>query len=365
MMRYSIKNNLKIGLLLAFFVTGSVAAKQVLPSKDNLQYSGRVDFSDQHAPSLSWPGTQVRGKFTGTTLAITLDDQWGKNYFNVFIDEAEQPSAIIACKQGKMTYLIADDLDPDQEHTFTLFKRTEGEEGRTSLLGLTLSDDAKLLTKPEKPARKIIFYGDSITSGMGNEAPVGKADNISAQKNNYLAYGAITARNLNAEYVSISQSGIGVMVSWFDFVMPQFYDQLDAVGNNDSQWDFTLWQPDVVVVNLLQNDSWLIDREKRLKPQPSKKQIIQAYKAFLLTLRKAHPDAYMIAALGSMDATRADSPWPGYIKEAVAQIKQANSSERLTTLFFPFTGFEQHPRVSQHKENAALLTTLIKEKMNW
>ena len=364
-MHFALKKHLLVIAVLALFGTASAVAKQVIPNKDNLQYSGRIDFSDKNAPSLSWPGTQVRGTFTGKKLAITLDDQWGKNYFNVFIDEAEQPTKIIACQQGQKTYLIADDLASDKVHTFTLFKRTEGEEGRTLLHSLTLSDEGKLQAKPEKPARKIIFYGDSITSGMGNEAPVGKADNISAQKNNYLAYGAITARNLDAEYMSISQSGIGVMISWFDFTMPQFYDQLDAVGNNDSKWNFALWQPDVVVVNLLQNDSWLIDREKRLKPMPSEKDIIKAYKAFLLTLRQVHPDAYMIAALGSMDATRAGSPWPRYVKEAVAQIKQANKDEKITTLFFPFTGFEQHPRVAQHKANADLLTALIKEKMNW
>ena len=364
-MPYAFKNNVLIIAVLALFGTASVAAKQVIPNEHNLQYSGRIDFSDKHAPSLSWPGTQVRGTFTGKKLAITLDDQWGKNYFNVFIDQGEQPTTIIACKQGLNTYLIGDNLAPDKVHTFTLFKRTEGEEGRTLLRGLTIADTGHLLAKPKKPLRKIVFYGDSITSGMGNEAPVGKADNISAQKNNYLAYGAITARNLDAEYMSISQSGIGVMISWFDFIMPQFYDQLDAVGNNDSKWDFSSWQPDVVVVNLLQNDSWLIDREKRLKPMPSKTDIIKAYKAFLLTLRQVHPDAYMIAALGSMDATRAGSPWPGYVKAAVAQIKQANKDEKITTLFFPFTGFEQHPRVAQHKANAGLLTTLIKEKMNW
>jgi hypothetical protein len=50
-----------------------------------------------------------------------------------------------------------------------------------------------------------------------------------------MAYDAITARNLNAELHVISQSGIGIMVSWFPFIMPQFYGQLSAVGKNDSQ----------------------------------------------------------------------------------------------------------------------------------
>jgi hypothetical protein len=53
----------------------------------NLQYTGRIDFSNKQAPSLSWPGSSVTAIFTGTSAAIVLDDQYGKNYFNVFIDQ--------------------------------------------------------------------------------------------------------------------------------------------------------------------------------------------------------------------------------------------------------------------------------------
>jgi hypothetical protein len=50
-----------------------------------------------------------------------------------------------------------------------------------------------------------------------------------------MANGSIAARALNAEIHTISQSGIGVMISWFDFIRPQFYDQQSALGNKDSQ----------------------------------------------------------------------------------------------------------------------------------
>ncbi|HEA17490.1 MAG TPA: electron transporter RnfD [Pseudoalteromonas prydzensis] len=351
-------------LILFCCVAVKGAQRQVIASQDNFQYTGRIDFRQPQTAIISWPGTRIQGAFTGTQLAITLDDQWGKNYFNVFIDDETEPRKIIACQQGKHRYLIADDL-ADKAHTFTLFKRTEGEEGRTKFLGISLSEQGELLPPPAKPTRKIEFFGDSVTSGMGNEAKVGEADHIPAEKNNYLAYGAITARDLDAEYVSISQSGIGVMVSWFDFTMPQFYDQLDAVGNNDTKWNFQRWQPDVVVVNLLQNDSWLIDREERLQPKPSEEDIVAAYRDFLGDLRNIYPNTYIIAALGSMDATKPGSKWPSYIERAVEQIKQTTGEQKMATFFFPYTGFEQHPRVVQHRKNAALLSAFIKTKMNW
>lgn len=334
------------------------------PPDQHFQYTGRIDFEQANAPSISWPGSAITGKFTGAKLVITLDDQLGKNYFNVFIDEQWHNPVVIACKQGKHSYEVSTTLT-DQPHSFTLFKRTEGEEGRTKFLGVYLNDEEKLLTPPAKPRRKIEFFGDSITSGMGNEAKVGEADHLLSEKNNFLAYGAITARNLNAEYVSTSQSGIGVMISWFDFIMPQFYDQLDAVGNNDSHWDFSQWQPDVVVVNLFQNDSWLIDREKRLQPIPNEPTIIKAYLNFILKLREVYPNAYIVTTLGSMDATKAGSPWPQYIVSAVKQFKANTGDEKIDSLFFPFDDFWQHPRVKHHQKNAELLTQFIKEKMHW
>lgn len=353
--------------LLAVFALFSVTANSeqlFSPPQQHFQYSGRIDFQVPQAPSISWPGSSVTTTFTGKVLSIILDDQYGKNYFNVFIDNDFDHPIIIDCKPGKHTYLVTNSLS-DTSHTVTIFKRTEGEEGRTKFLGLILANGEKLLAAPEKPIRKIEFFGDSITSGMGNEAKEGEPDHILSEKNNFLAYGAITARNLNAEYVSTSQSGIGIMVSWFDFIMPQFYDQLDAVGNNDTQWDFNQWQPDVVVVNLFQNDSWLIDREKRLLPEPNENQIVQAYINFLAKIRHVYPQTYIVAALGSMDATHKDSPWPTYIQTAVRKYKKNHKDNDIDTLFFMFDGFGQHPRVKHHQKNAEILTQFIKNKMHW
>jgi hypothetical protein len=147
--------------------------------------------------------------------------------------------------------------------------------------------------------------------------------------------------------------------------MPQFYDQLNAVGDNDSQWDFSSWTPDVVVINLYQNDSWLTDRDHKMNPNPTDEQRIQAYVDFVKTIRGKYPKAFIVCALGSMDATKAGSKWPGYISTAVTRIKQENPNEKMDTLFFEFTGYGAHPRVKQHQANADKLTAFIKQKMNW
>lgn len=328
----------------------------------NLQYTGRIDFSDKQAPSLSWPGSSVTAIFTGTSAAIVLDDQYGKNYFNVFIDQDWNNPTILKLDAGEKIYVIADSLTPGK-HRLTLFKRTEGEEGATRFKGLLLDQGQHLTAPPERPNRRIEFYGDSITSGMGNESPEEGEDGNPADKNHYLSYAAMTARALNAEHHTISQSGIGVAMSWFDFIMPQFYDQVSAVGNNDTQWDFSQWTPDVVVVNLFQNDSWLVERRHDVMLNDNHR--IQAYVDFVSEIRRVYPKAFIVCALGSMDATKEGSDWPGYISAAVERMKNEQKDTKIDTLFFPFKDFYKHPRVHHHQADAELLTQFIREKMQW
>ena len=353
-------------LLGALGVSGMTLAEPVQHiSADNQQYlyTGRIDFSDKKSPQLSWPGSSIKANFTGTSLAIVLDDQLGKNFFNVIVDGETQHPYVLEAKQGEHTYVISTALKPGN-HSLEIYKRTEGEEGATHFKGLVLDKDASLLKPPARPRRRMEIYGDSITSGMGNEGADNGADHLLSEKNNYWAYGAITARNLNAELHTISQSGIGIMISWFPFIMPQFYDQLNAVGDNNSQWDFTRWTPDLVVINLFQNDSWLTDRDRKLQPHPTDEQKIQAYINFVRSIRAKYPNAQIICALGSMDAT-ANPTWPGYVKAAVARMQKENNDKKLDTIFFPFTGYGQHPRIAQHKANAELLTAFIEKKMKW
>lgn len=344
-------------------LTPAWAVETVAPDHKYLQYTGRIDSSDPRAPVLSWPGTSVTANFTGTSLAIVLDDQHGKNFYNVFLDGDTERPIILQLEKGKKSYLVANGLAPGR-HRLLLTKRTEGEEGATVFRGLELDDKAGLSPPPPKPKRRIEFFGDSITSGMGNEAPDDGEDHHGKDKNNYRSYAAIAARQLGAEAHFTSQGGIGIMISWFPFTMPDFYDQLSAVGDNDSRWDFKRWTPDVVVVNLMQNDSWLIGRDHKLQPEPNAAQRIAAYQAFVARVRSLYPKAYIVCALGSMDATKAGSPWPGYVETAVKNLRTAGDA-RIDTVFFPFTGYGKHPRVAQHQANADMLTAFVHKRMGW
>lgn len=353
------------GLLLLLVAVFPVAAEEgvkIDPDHPAIRYSGRVDFTDPKAPLLTWPATRVDLRFSGSAIAIALKDEQGKNFYNAFLNENWAQPRVLELMEGSHTYLIANNL-PEGEHHLTLFKRTEGEEGGTAIEAIYLLEGGELLEPPPAPERRIEIYGDSITSGMGNMAPLLGVDDKLADKNSFLSYGAIAARELDAGYRSISQSGIGIMVSWFDFTMPDFFDQVNAVGDNDSQWDFSQWTPQVVVINLFQNDSWLV--EKRLDPVPDDEARIQAYMDFLGEIHQRYPEALIIAALGSMDATQRGSPWPWYIEQAVERYGKQHPEAKLDTLFFPYEDYGRHPRVVHHRANAELLVQKIRSHLPW
>ena len=130
------------------------AASTIAADHPQLQYTGRIDFSDPRAPVLSFPNTAIAGQFTGTSFAVKLADERGKNFYNVFLDgDLTRPYILQADKGGK-TYVIANGLKPGA-HRFLITKRTEGEEGASVFQGLELDDKAGLLAPPPRPARRI------------------------------------------------------------------------------------------------------------------------------------------------------------------------------------------------------------------
>ncbi len=336
------------------------AALFIPADNPHIQYSGRINFTRPEAPLLYWPGTSIKAVFKGTSLAVILDDRSGASWYAAFLDDDFDHPVVLDCAPGRHRYEIATTLQ-DTLHTLLLLRRTEASTGPTIFLGLELQDGGLLLPPPPKPLRKILFYGDSITCGMGNEAPDDGVDDHFDEENHFLAYGAIAARHLDAEYMCIARSGIGILISWFDLVMPDYFYRLDP-DDPGSRYDFSLFTPDVVVINLLQNDSWLY---KKLDPVPTAADIVQAYADFVRTIRRHHPDAFVVCALGSMDATREGSPWPGYIEMAVTRLRTEDGDGHLGLHFFPFTGWGKHPRVRHHLEMGETLAGYIAAEMNW
>ena len=189
----------------------------------------------------------------------------------------------------------------------------------------------------------------------------------STYTNNYLSYAAITARHYNAEYQCICKSGIGITISWHPLIMPEMYNRL-IPNDSTSKWDFSLYQPDVVVINLLQNDTWLVNLpeheefKKRFGTKaPDDKYIINAYEQFVAALRRYYPNASIICTLGSMDAAKKGSKWITYIKSAVANL----NDKKIYTHFMPYIKATAHPSIEDQQIMSNSLIEFIDKNIDW
>lgn len=335
----------------------------IKPSDPNIHYMGRTAVSDESAV-LSWSGNAIYVNFYGTGISAILSDERSDNNFNVIVDG--KVVSILHPDKDRKEYTLVSGL-PAGKHSLELFKRTEWAMGKTWFYGFTLNKGEKLLPPPPLKKHKIEFFGNSISCGYADEDSSGKDRGTSTYENGYLSYAALTARHFNAEYYNTSKSGIGITVSWFPLIMPEMYSRLDATDSL-SKWDFSKYTPDVVVINLFQNDSWIVTHpdNEQFKARfgakaPAPEFIINAYINFVKNVRGKYSKAKIICILGSMDATKAGSPWPGYIQKAVDSL----NDKSVYAHFIPYKNTPGHPSVKEQQDMADDLIKYIEANIVW
>lgn len=348
-------------LFLVFATLNSRAQSIINFDNQNIKFMGRIALTDS-AAQLTWTASSVLINFEGTTAKATLKDNTGMDRVTVVVDGKVTNTAIQPAV-NPTEYTLVTGL-PKGKHRLELFKRTEYDMGTLSFYSFNL--DGKILPPPNF-AHQIEFYGNSITCGFAIEDTEGKDRGTAEFENGYKSYANLTARHFNAYYHSISKSGIGFLISWFNYTTPDIYDRVNA-HDSIMKWDFKKYTPELVIINLGQNDSWLTKNKehpefKRLfgTTPPTPEVIIKAYQKFITSVRGKYPKAKIICALGAMDATKAGSPWPGYIEQAVAGLKDKN----VYTHFFAYKNTPGHPSEKEQQAMADDLIGYITKTFKW
>ena len=335
-----------------------------------VRYTGRFNLKDSKKVSFAQSGCMIEALFTGSKCHFYLNSfsfdpsTYTDNYFNVFIDSNE---AIVLHTPNDSSYYKINDLT-DTVHHIRIIKRTEAACGRCEFSGFLLERGDSLLKLPARPNRRIEFIGNSITSGYGNEDSI-KGNGFKPEtQNNYFAFGAITARNLHAEYHAICYSGKGVYRN-YDHSEKQtlsvLYDLTYPLPK--VKWDFNSWIPQVVVINLGTNDF--------ATAPPPQAEFVRAYFRLLIKIKNKYPKATIICLDGPMLL----DGWPNgvntkslvqlYIKYAINMAKYEGYTRMyqfsLTTSGQFGYGANWHPNIKQHQFNAEELTEFIQEVMNW
>jgi lysophospholipase L1-like esterase len=314
---------------------------------------GRFYGADKSGRMFTYPGTQIRTRFTGTGLTVKLTDSSGQNQFSVVVDG--RAPVVLKTNPTQQQYTVARGLTPG-DHELTITRRTETWLGATKFSGFFLDDGAELVETPEPFSRVIEVVGDSISCGFGVLGANGACAFSPETEDATVTYGALTAAAVNAAMVDVCWSGRGMLRNndgSTNDTMPLLYDR---------NWDAPRYVADVVVVNLGTNDYFAGG-----DPGPA---FETTYVAFVKKVRATHPKAQIICGIGTM-LTGADAASARAHVQAV--VKTLNQAGDTKVAFVDWAeqspadgvGCANHPNQTTQKKMADVLTAKVKELTSW
>lgn len=338
---------------------------QIAFDQEGLLHSGRIDFHDPKHPEWVFPATSLRFRFYGksASLWVTNRNVYWKNTLGAVVDGAHMRFDLNDTGETELR-LVAEDTD--SEHDVLVYKRMDSCH-EVVLEQLELSEGSCLLPAPERPARRMEIYGDSVSAGEVSEAVhcTGRLDpeHPGEFSNSWYSFAWMTARKLGAEIHDIAQGGIALMdnTGWFEepnaVGMESAWNKLHYQPHlgTPTPWDFSGWTPQVVVVAFGQNDSHPEDY-MAADPDGERSQLWRAhYKAFLQGLRKTYPDAYIICCTTLLGH---DPAWDISIGQVCRELGDAKITQYLYRR--NGRGTPGHLRIPEAEEMAEELSAYIK-----
>ncbi len=349
-----------------------------IPNLNNVKPLGRT-MSLPDSLWLAFSGSGAAFVFTGRHCEVTVAGD-----SNTRPGDRANAARIAIEVNGKR---VVDDLIDLQEKTYPVVNSNREETWEIHILKLSetamstfgiksVAVDAASIQPVPFSDRFIEFVGDSITCGYGVDEPDPSHSFTTATEDVTKAYAYRTAQALNADYSMVSISGYGIISGYtadgrekvISQLLPDFYPKFGfSYGTyqnqspSDLSWDFTLRQPDLIVINLGTNDdSYTLDDPLR------QREFAAAYTAFLKTVRTCNPGAKILCTLGIMRDRLC--PW---VEKAVSDYTSETGDGNIVCLRFavqnPEDGYsaDWHPSPATHEKAARYLTEAIRRIMGW
>lgn len=340
-------------LLLAVGSLVNLAADPVMtfiPANDpRFRLEGRFDRAKPTHPVVIWSGSRLSLDFEGGTLAVVFGAGTGQTFFNVTVDDRTE---IVSGSDRRWSW--PHPLGPGR-HRLEIFKRSEADAGQVEFGGVELAQGAQAWA-PAPPAYrfKMEFLGDSITVGANNED--GAVDQWEDRRthNHALSYGYLTAQVLGADHRAMAVSGMGLCEGYVPMKAGEVWDKIYPRADAPRA-DLAAWQPDVVCINLGEND----DSFPRNNQRPFPAGFTAAYVALVRAVRAAYPEAQIVLLRGGMfggaKSVELRAGWAGAVLALEA------GDPRISHYVFKHWS-EQHPRVSDHRAMATELTAWLRQQ---
>lgn len=329
----------------------------------NIQYVGRISYKNPKAPQFGYTASQIYANFTGTSLSMIMKPNSG--YYMVELDD--KPAYKVQSLADSVV-TIAKGLTPGN-HSVSITQCDEAVLVKfPTFHGFILDDNATIGEKPVLPERRIEFIGNSITCALGIEdtTPAHNASPAIQYQNAYYSYAAQTARRLNAQYMVVARSGIGVYRNnggnrYGDTkVMPYYYPH-SMFSDNSEMWDFRRYTPDVVCINLGTNDTSQTYETNLLAAGMTK---------FLKTVHAKYPKAKIVLLTGTMRKGQRLADLKSALNTAMQNLKNEGVNDIYRFDFTPADGTlgygtGLHPSMKQHGKMADELVPFLKQVMGW
>jgi lysophospholipase L1-like esterase len=340
-------------LLLGGCLTAPTYGVQRISAADpRFCYEGRFDFSDANSPVVIWQASRISIDFEGDTLTLLFDGAKAQNFFNaqvggtttiVEVNEGSPPKGATFAGLGA------------GRHRLVLFKRSEANAGTVHFRGVQIDAGAKVWAPaPVVYKLKMEFIGDSKTVGACNEDDGNDQWDNRRTHNGALSYAAITAGAFKADHRNISVSGMGIITGYVDVKAGEMWNRIYPNASSLLA-DLRAWTPNVVFVNLGDND----ESFTRTHNQPFPADFNDGYISLVRAIRSAYPKAHIVLLRGGMSGEMHSEPLNEAWKDIVNQLE--SSDKGISHFVFRYQ-VTNHPRVAEDRILADELIAWLKQQ---
>ena len=345
-------------------VSTIVQPGNIIPATDShIQYIGRISFKNPASPMFTFPGTQIRASFTGTSLKMICKPMSG--YFMARVDGSKAFKVCFNAERDSVVTLAV--ALPDQKHDVQLMYVTEGYERRGEFRGFIVDEGRELVDAPQLSDRRIEFIGNSITCGYGVEDTECSDPFQDETCNHYYTYANLTAQALDAVHQTVARSGIGVYRNYDGPVTGNAINMNTEythtlLYDNSEEWDFSRFTPQLVCINLGTNDTSTSGADPKL--------LREGYRKLIRQVRSHYPAAKILLLCGCMMSGDQLVSAQSALNDVHKEFVKSGDKEIYRFDFSPQTGAlgygaSWHPSMEQQQLMATELIPYLRQLMRW
>ncbi|WP_159084389.1 GDSL-type esterase/lipase family protein [Dongshaea marina] len=301
------------------------AVERISALSEDIEYSGRWNTVSGNSKGTSW-GNTARLKFSNSSqISVDLQSSGSIEYkyslypvgFTGKIEKTDLPSGTgVIALQSSVTQDTL--LDPSTTYMLKLHRTSEASFGQTTLKGFIGDDGIEIKPINDGERIKIEVIGDSITAAWKVDNPDGQSSGAVQYENTLHSYGALLAKMFQTDQWSIiAKSGIGVTPNAGDSItMDQQFTynnfQWSQPTGTAVNWNFSSWQPDIVVLFLGTNDVALTSFNST--------NFKSGYRRMLNTIRSNYPNAYIVSLTTLVETITWADPNYTQVKQDIKQV---------------------------------------------